>query len=366
MKIAIFHNFMDNMGGAEMVCLTLARELGADIYTTNIDMDKIAKMGFPDSRIISIGSVPNNAPFRQQAALFRFRTLNLGGKYDFYIIGGDWAVSAAVNHKPNLWYVHSPPRELWDLYSHIRENLLHKYKRFPYDAWVFWNRLLYRKYVREVDTIACNSKNVQERIKKYLGRDASVVYPPVDTSLYYFLHNGNFWLSVNRLFAHKRIEMQMRAFAKLPEEQLVIVGSYEKSSHFQQYVSYIESITSPNVRILSWVDAEMLRALYARCKGFITTSKDEDFGMSAVEAMAAGKPVIAPNEGGYCESVVDGITGKLIMDIDEQKLIEAIKVIGKNPKQFKNACLQRAKEFDTNAFIREMRKLIFTTQTASY
>ena len=89
MKIAIFHNFLDNIGGAEMVSLILARELKADIYTTNIDKEKIKKMGFSNINIFSIGKVPLNAPFRQQSALLRFRFLNLKNKYDFFIISGD-------------------------------------------------------------------------------------------------------------------------------------------------------------------------------------------------------------------------------------------------------------------------------------
>ena len=111
MKIAIFHNFLDNIGGAEIVTLTLARELNADVYTTNIDYDKIKKMGFENIVIKSIGKIPINAPFRQQMALWRFRRLKLKN-YDFYIIAGDWAISGAVNNKPNLWYVHSPIREI--------------------------------------------------------------------------------------------------------------------------------------------------------------------------------------------------------------------------------------------------------------
>ena len=114
-KIAIFHNFMDNIGGAERVGLILARELKADFYTTNIDEEKIKKMGFSNIKLKSIGKVPINAPFRQQIALWRFRLLNLKNKYDYYIIDGDWAMSGAVKNKPNLWYVHSPIREIWDL-----------------------------------------------------------------------------------------------------------------------------------------------------------------------------------------------------------------------------------------------------------
>ena len=129
MRIAIFHNFMDNIGGAEIVGLTLARELKADFYSTNVDHQKVKKMGFSDVNVISIGKIPINAPFRQQAAFWKFRRLDLRGKYDFFIIDGDWAVPGAVNNKPNLWYVHSPIREIWDLYEYTRENTVPFYLR---------------------------------------------------------------------------------------------------------------------------------------------------------------------------------------------------------------------------------------------
>jgi len=148
MKIAVFHNFMDNIGGAERVGLTLARELNADFYSTNIDEEMIRKMGFDDINLISIGTVPINAPFRQQAALHKFRKLNLGKKYDLYIIDGDWAMSAAVNNKPNLWFVHSPIREIWDLYRYTRQNTVPPYFRWIFDLWVYYNRTLNRKYIQ--------------------------------------------------------------------------------------------------------------------------------------------------------------------------------------------------------------------------
>jgi len=98
MKIAIFHNYMDNIGGAEKVTLVLARELKADIYTTNINIEAVRNMGFYEVKIKSIGRVPINAPFRQQIALHKFRKLDLKNKYDFFIIGGDWAISSAVKN----------------------------------------------------------------------------------------------------------------------------------------------------------------------------------------------------------------------------------------------------------------------------
>lgn len=349
---------MDNIGGAERVCLTLAREFRADIYTTNIDLEKIRKMGFADvlNRIKSIGRLPVNPPFKQQLALKRFKKLKLRG-YDFYIIAGDWAVSAAVNHQPNLWYVHSPIREIWDLYRYTKQNIVPFRSRFIFDLWVFYNRYLNRRYVKYVEKLVCNSENTRKRIKKYLNRDAKVINPPIEVSKFKYKKTGGFWLSVNRLLAMKRVDIQIEAFKRLPKEKLVIVGSYEKASHFQKYANHLKKIRPQNVEIKSWIGFQELINLYSECKGFITTSKDEDFGMAPIEAMASGKPVIAPNEGGYKETILNGKTGILIDNIDENKLMKAIKKI-KDPKKYRMACLKQAKKFSTKSFIKKMRKEI--------
>jgi len=364
MKIAIFHNFLDNIGGAEMVSLILARELNADIYTTNIDEEKIKNMGFESvlPRIFSIGKVPLNAPFRQQIALLRFRFLNLKNKYNFYIIAGDWAMSGAVNNKPNLWYVHSPIREIWDLKDYTKNNLVTPWKRPLFEIWVAFNRHLNKKYIKSVGKIACNSQNTANRVKKYLGRETEIIYPPIDTAKFYFNKQHNkysaYWLSINRLISHKRIDIQLKAFEKLPQEKLIIIGSYEKSAHFQEYAEKCMKEKTNNVNIKSWVSEEEKINLLANCNGFITTSKDEDFGMNVVEAMASGKPVIAPAEGGYLETLINGTTGVLIENIDEFKLAEAIKTLSADTETYKNACIEQAQKFDTAIFIGKIKRQI--------
>ena len=365
MKIALFHNYMDNIGGAEIVTLTFARELNADIYTTVFDTKHIINAGFADviPRIKSIGKIPKQAPFKQQLASLRFRRLNLGRKYDFYIISGDWAMSGAVNNKPNLWYVHSPLNELWQFRGIIKEKMLSKWKHPIFDIWVWFNKKLTLSYSKHVGLWTCNSGNTQERIRRFYGKEAKVIYPPIDTTKYENGADKGYWLSVNRLIDHKRVEMQLAAFAQLPNERLIVVGSYEKNvNQFEKYRAGLEQMRPPSVELKQWVSDMELIDLYSNCKGFITTARDEDFGMTAVEAMASGKMVIAPKEGGYKESVLHEKTGILIDDITPKKLadaiIEANTVLKNNADYYVQECLKRAVIFDTKNCISKLRKLI--------
>jgi glycosyltransferase involved in cell wall biosynthesis len=163
--------------------------------------------------------------------------------------------------------------------------------------------------------------------------------------------------------------VQLNAFLDLAkclpagrQENLVIVGSYEKSKHFLEYANFCKKTKPKNVKIKSWVADKELKKLYAGCKGLLATSIDEDFGMSVVEAMASGKPVIAANEGGYKETIVNKKTGLLIDEINHKKLAEVIQKtsqkLNKNPLLFKQKCQKRAKQFDTEIFIKKIKKIL--------
>ncbi len=355
-KIAIFHDYIGAIGGGEKLVLTLARGLNADVITTDVDEDSVKKMGFEDVKIISLGGTVKLPPLKQISASFKFALCNFSKQYEFFIFSGNWAHFAARKHKPNLWYCLTPTRAFYDLYDTFTERQSFITRQL-FKLWVAVHEPISRKFVSDVEYVVTISRNVQKRIKKYHNRDSVVVYPAIDISNYKLKKYGDFWLSTNRLYPEKRVELQINAFRQMPDEKLIIVGGFAKGDHASKYASQIINSLPFNVQLLGSVSEDDLIELYATCRGHITTALDEDFGMTPIEAMASGKPTIAVKEGGYLETIVDGSTGMLI-EPDEKAIINAVKLISKNPEKYQKDCKARAKDFDIPTFIRQMKSII--------
>jgi len=355
MNTAIFHDYIGSIGGGEKLVLTLAESLGADIITTDVNADSVKKMGFDNVRIISLGNTVKMSPFKQISASWKFARCDFSKDYDFFIFSGNWALFAAKRHKPNLYYCHTPTRAFYDLYTTYKKN--HSFLvATVFSVWAQTHRKVTEKYLLHVNKIVTNSKNTQQRIKKYWCKDAEIIYPPVNTSRFKFKEYGNFWLSVNRLYPEKRVELQIEAFREMPEEKLLIVGGYSSGDHACGYASQLMVNLPENVEILGSVPEGQLIDFYAECKGHIVTSMDEDFGMTPIEAMASGKPVIAVKEGGFLETVTED-TGVFI-DADSLSIMEAVKKISKEPFKYRDACIEQSKKFDVSIFEKRMKNVI--------
>jgi glycosyltransferase involved in cell wall biosynthesis len=347
MKIAIFHDYFGAIGGAERLILMMARYLDADVITTDINQDSIKKMGFEDIRIFTLGPTTDLAPFKQIHTSLKFYCSRFP-LYDFYIFSGSWAHFASFTHTPNMWYCNTPVRAFYDLREYTLKNQKSPVHRLIAHLWIVVHSSFERASVRHVQRIIANSENIKSRIKKYYCRDAPVIYPPVDTSQFHCIEYGDFWLSVNRVYPEKRIELQIEAFRQIPDEKLIIVGGYSEGDHQSLYAAKIQESLPSNVSLLGEVPEDRLIDLYARCKGLICTAMDEDFGLTPLEAMASGKPVVAVDEGGFRETVTPQ-TG-LLVDASGDIIINAVKSISINPASFNHACRERAKEFDLTIF----------------
>jgi glycosyltransferase involved in cell wall biosynthesis len=257
---------------------------------------------------------------------------------------------------PRLAYVHSPARYIWSPDIDARGgNPLVKAAAGP------WKQLD-RRRAQQLTGIAANSSVVQERIQKYWGREATVVYPPVDTS--YFASSelddaltdseratvaslpSHFLLGASRFIPYKQLDLLVRA-AAIRQEPVVLAGSGPQRQELERLARDLGvSMTvfdSPRRPVMRWL---MARASVLVFPGL------EDFGIIPVEAMAAGTPVVARRAGGAMETVVDGSTGMLVDGDDPQPWSEAI---GKAADLAAQDCRERAEVFSLAAFERNVR-----------
>ena len=354
-RVLILHDYLDNIGGGEKLMLTLAREIGADVATLDYNPALVEAMGFRGVNVIGFGSTVKVAPVKQIVASLRHWLSDFRG-YDHYILSGNWSHYAAARHHPNTWYCYTPVRAFYSDRERLSASLPLP-KKMLFRAWTQVHRRFDRRSVQTIDNLISISNLVRCRVKRYYGRDSIVVYPGTDTRNFKYLESGDFWLSVNRLYPEKRVDLQAEVFRRLPRERLVVVGGNLRGDHSDAYVRRLIRDRPPNVEYRGLVDESELAELYGRCRGLICTAVDEDYGMTPVEAMAAGKPVVAVREGGYTETVVHGETGYLV-EPTVDALLGAVGLVNSNPAVFRSRCEERARIFDTGVFVSGMRSAL--------
>jgi glycosyltransferase involved in cell wall biosynthesis len=349
MRIAIFHDYFGAIGGGERLVILMAKILNADIITT--DTEAVERID-PSVRVISLGKTIPIPPLKQISATLFFYFADFSKKYDFFILSGNWAHFAAHRHHPNMWYCNSPTRAFYDQYPSVVQKQTF-FKRQIARIWIVIHRFFDQRSIRNVDIIIANSENIKNRVARFYQKESTVIYPGIDTSRFHCTEYGDYWLSVNRLYPEKRVELQIEAFRTLPDEKLLIAGGYAEGDNASVYVQKIMRDLPPNVTILGEVSEEKLIDLYSRCKALICTAVDEDFGLTPLEAMASGKPVVAVDEGGFKETITPE-TGVLISP-DVDAVIVAVSAIGTDPEKYRNACITRAHEFDIAQFSKMLK-----------
>lgn len=351
MKIGILTGYeFSVLGGAERLILDLARALDAEVVVPSVH-DEVVSFYDPKREIAirSLGHPLPPEPIRQAVGMRLYRKCSLD--YDFVVCIDDIALRYLVHDISHLYYMLTPRRALYDMYYQF---LAEKgtLARMAYVPALALARAADRRFVRKrVRNLACISHTVRNRIQKVYLRDARVLYPPVHTSRFTWKPSEGYWLSIGRVDKWKRVQLQIEAFSRMPDKSLVVVG--------QIYPGYEAMVKSapPNVIFRRAQGEAELIDLYARCEGFITTAIDEDFGITPVEAMASGKPVVAVREGGYQETVIDGSCGRLV-EPDPIDIKNAVLEIGYHADEYRHACRKRAEAFDFSLFSERAQRIV--------
>ena len=238
--------------------------------------------------------------------------------YDL-IISSSWAVAKGIKKNKNqlhICYCHTPIRYAWDLYDEYTANLKHP-KRFLVQQTLKYIRNWDIKSLPRVDSFIANSKFVQNRISKTYERDSVVIYPPVNTDKFVLTQKKeDYYLTACRLVPYKKTKLIVEAFNKMGDKKLLVIGDGE------EYES-IKQIANKNITLLGYQEFDKMISYMQKAKAFVYAAI-EDFGIVPIEAMSCGTPVVALDDGGTAETVIDGKNGVHFKNQTKEDIIKAI------------------------------------------
>ena len=344
-RVALVHDFLIGVRGAERVFFEICdlypeADVFSPIYDEQGTEGRLADRNVQSSLLQRMH--PGKRTFRGLLPLYpaAIRSFDLSG-YDLVISSSSaWAHAARRgDDATHVCYCHNPFRYAWNERDRtlaerndpVSRALLGAFLR----RWREWDR----SAARRVDRYVTNSRTTQRRIHDYLGRSSTVVYPPVDTRRFATGTVRSHYVLLSALMSHKRIDLAIEAFNRLGLP-LIVVGDGPDEGR-------LRSLAGPTIGFAGRVDDERAARLLSSARAVVVTSIEE-FGIAAVEAQAAGRPVIAAGDGGALETVVEGVTGTLWSG-GAQELAAAVAdfdALSVDPA----ACVENARGFDRAIF----------------
>lgn len=362
-KIALVHDYLKDIGGAEMVLMRLKENFPeAPVYTAykfpnNFGHFKetLSKWDIRESWGRYLPFLPKFLSYYTIISPLFFSTMDLS-EFDIVIISATGGYFPnGIKHGPKtkiITYCHTPPRFLYGYPVASRE-------RFKW----YWRpisgvanhilRMVDFKFAQSPDVFVANSKNVSQRIKKFYRRDSLVIYPPIEIPRKIpKVPRGDFFLSVSRIVGSKNIELAASAANRYGFKLKIAGRPIGKSGR-----EILKLIKGPSVEYLGEVSQADKYRLFARAKAFLALESEADFGMSTIEPQAFGTPVIAFRKGGYLETVIENRTGVFFDSLTEEALWQAIVKLSKI-KLDPGYIRRFAKRFSKERFDRQIKSLV--------
>ncbi|MBI2068633.1 MAG: glycosyltransferase [Candidatus Yanofskybacteria bacterium] len=354
MRVALVHDWLNNLGGAERVLIELHKIFpDASIYALFYNK-KFVKEHLPDAKIIPSGLqkfpfVTKTYPFLLPLMPSAIESFDMSD-YDV-VISSSVIFSKGLILKPktrHICYCYSPTRFLWDRHTE------YEHSSWPAKLAQHLLRIWDRQASERVDTFVAISENVRDRIQKYYRRDAKIIYPPVSITTLKVVNdksvdNLGYYLIVSRLHPYKNIDIAIEAFNKLVYE-LVVVGDGPDMGR-------LKNMAGKNIKLVGYKSDKEVAEYYRNCKAFIMP-QEEDFGLTPLEAMSFGKPVLALRKGGALETITEGLHGEFFDDPIPEALADGIRRLNENYGSYDQMEIRyQAMKFSTERFKREILEL---------
>lgn len=358
MKVALIHDHLAQDGGAEKVLKVFADMFpDAPIYTLLYEQ-KHADKYFKNRKIETsiIQRLPGGIKHYQWYMPFMPMAVEFFDlkKYDL-VISDASAFAKGVITSPDtlhICYCHTPTRYIWsDTHQYIEELRYNKYFKKIISLILNYIRIWDRAAADRVDKYIANSKTVKRRIIKYYKANSTVIYPPVALDKFSIAETiDNFFLIGGRLAPYKRVDIVIEAFKKL-DKKLKIFGDGVDLKRLKKIAE-----DNKNIEFLGRVSDDEKAELYKKCQAFINP-QEEDFGITMIETMASGRPVIALKKGGARETVIEGKTGIFFNNQTSESLMNAVNKFNAdnfNPQEIR----AHTEQFSTERFKREIKNFI--------
>lgn len=351
LKVAIVHDWLVSLGGAERVVESLLKLFPqADLYTSVYDPKKVKLFKNRQVRTTFLQHWPLAKSKHQLFASIRplaFESIDLKG-YDLVISSSSAESKGVITGTDTLHIsnIYTPVRYYWSGYKEYYANpgfgLLNPMVRYFMPKMTKKLKIWDYAAAQRPDSLIAISKTVSERINKYYNRPSTVIYPPVDVQRFENSSpKSDYYLVVSRLVPYKRVDLAVEACTSL-NRKLVVAGRGPELKNLKKLAgSSVEFVENPT--------DEDITKLYSKARGFIF-SAEEDFGITPVEAMAAGTPVICYGKGGATETVVNGKTGVFHDKQSVESLSQAINKF-ESIKFDKKHIKQRASDFSEDKFL---------------
>jgi glycosyltransferase involved in cell wall biosynthesis len=360
MKRALIHDWYYVNGGAEKVIHSFV-----NIWN---DFDHFALVDFlndADRKFILNGAKVNTSfiqklptaksNHRKFLQIFPYAVEQFDlNKYDV-VISSSASIAKGVLTNANqlhICYCHSPMRYAWDLYhqyldsANLKKGLKARYAKKVLHKMRLWDVVSSNR----VDFFVANSNYIAKRIKKLYRRDSKVIYPPVDVENFKLVEEKeSYYLTASRMVSYKKLDLIVKAFAKMPDKKLIVVGDGPDKSK-------IDALATKNIDVKGFVSKDELINYMQKAKAFVFAA-EEDFGIIPVEAQACGTPVIAYGKGGSLETIIENETGMFFNQQNEESIIDAVTKFEKkvfNPKQIR----KNAEKFSKQRFEKEFETYV--------
>ncbi len=357
LKVALVHDYLNQMGGAERVVLAFSELFpDAPLYTSIYDPRRVdPAFQKIDIRTSFMQKMPlvkkHHQPFLPLYP-FAMERLDLRG-YDL-VLSSSSAFGKGVITKPetmHICYCHTPMRWCWNYDEYVEREQLGKLARSILPFLITGMRVWDQTSAMRVDHFIANSPIVAQRIAKYYRRDAVVIPPPVEASRFTFdptIQPEDYFLIVSRFMPYKRIDLAIRACNQL-QLPLVIIGKGRDEPQ-------LKKIAGPTIRFLGGISDAEVRHYYAHCRALLLPG-EEDFGITPLEAQASGRPIIAYGAGGALASIIDGVTGVFFHEQTVESMAEALSSF--DERHYDSQTIRNhALEFDKPRFHRRILQFI--------